>query len=142
MAKVKAKAKARPPTRTTAKSPSRPLQPNPLPATNHLYVERPTRPGMSDERPRIGMLPISMHTTTHTNLVQLSRVPCVGEIVHMATSERESGGRDYRVVCVQHLAPVIGHSWEVVAEIHCIEVEDLDVWDGQFPSPAGGEASS
>lgn len=89
---------------------------------------------MSDERPRIGMLPVSMHTTTHTVLLQLSRVPCVGEIVHMADLERPTGGRNFRVVSVWHFPPVVGHSSEAVAEIHCIEVEDLDEWEGQFPS--------
>lgn len=106
----------------------------PLPATDHRFSpDRPVRPGDPDERVRAGLMPVMMVRPTHTVVIQLSRVPCVGEVVAMWQPDDLA---EWRVVSVQHLAPVVGHSWGAVAEIHCVAVAEFDPWNGQHPTDA------
>jgi len=102
----------------------------------------------SDERVHeLPTLPVMIARSTHMSIVELTRVPCIGEIIHLETdlgTDRE-GQSLWRVVSVQHLPPTPGHKFDVVAEVTCVEAKDFDQWAGEFPgnpkvrSPGAGK---
>ncbi len=79
-------------------------------------------------------LPIYMVTKDHTKMLHVSRVPCIGEVMFVPNDE-PTNGTNWRVLGVQHIPLVEKHPgmYEIVAEIHAVEIADYDVWEGKYP---------
>lgn len=62
--------------------------------------------------------------------LRVSRVPCVGEVIHLELGEPD-GGTCWRVIYVQHMPSLPGRpEREAVAEIQCVELrESEETWN-------------
>lgn len=96
----------------------------------------------SDPRPdpaavsKLSHLPVALQRPRQNNLIYVSRVPAVGEIIFLPTglNEDREEPTQWRVTCVQHIPPFEGFLQSIVAEIHAVEVENHDAWNGEHPS--------
>jgi len=77
-----------------------------------------TTPTIPPKLAHIPLVPVLvMRLERAIEMVHLTRVPCLDEIIHFADENKS-----WRVTDVSHLPPMHGSPKDAVAEVHCIEV--------------------